>query len=337
MKDCGPFWLLLPVAILLGMIGPAAAQEEAIPPDDRWGLSLVWENDTVADTDRHYTNGVMASLLSPQNETLGLPIELWDILPGHGEDDKRRVALHVGQSMFTPEDISVEALIPDERPYGGWLHGGISLVSETRNQLRSLTLDLGVVGPYSLGDETQTFVHELVGAGEPKGWGNQIKNEPAILVAYQQKWRFHKALLPDWDIGVDVMPHVTGAAGNVHTFAGGGATLRLGADLPGDFGPLFNRPGEVGATLFRPQRGFSWYLYAGTEGRYVLRNIFLDGNTFRDSHSVDKKPFVADLQMGLALEFQQVRLSYSFVLRSPEFDEQEESDRFGSLNLTFKF
>src|SRR3546814_11015068 len=29
-------------------------------------------------------------------------------------------------------------------------------------------------------------------------------------------------------------------------------------------------------------------LFAGVEGRAVLRNIFLDGNTFADSHSVDE-------------------------------------------------
>lgn len=327
-------WIAAAPLIALASV---ALADEPPPPDDRWNLSLVWENDTVASTDRHYTNGVMASILSPQNETLGLPDALWDVIPGHDGKAKRRVALHVAQSMYTPEDIATEALIPDERPYGGWLHGGFSAVSETRDQLRSLTLDVGVVGPYSLGDEAQTFVHKLVNVQEPNGWGNQIKNEPALLLAYQHKWRNHWELVPDWGLGLDVMPHATGALGNVFTFLAGGVTLRFGAGLPNDFGPLFNRPGEIGATLYRPQRDFSWYLFAGSEGRFVARNIFLDGNTFRDSHSVDKRPFVADLQLGAAIEWQRMRLSYSFVIRSPEFDEQEEADRFGSLNLTFKF
>ena len=55
-----------------------------------------------------------------------------------------------------------------------------------------------------------------------------------------------------------------------------------------------------GGGYFRRKKGFNWYLFAGLEGRAVFRNIFLDGNTFTDSHSVDSKHFVGDIQAGLA-------------------------------------
>jgi lipid A 3-O-deacylase len=48
-----------------------------------------------------------------------------------------------------------------------------------------------------------------------------------------------------------------------------------------------------GAAYFQtPKGGFGWCLFASFEGRAVARNIFLDGNTFTDSHSIDKKTFV---------------------------------------------
>jgi hypothetical protein len=70
-------------------------------------------------------------------------------------------------------------------------------------------------------------------------------------------------------------------------------------------------------------------------GRAVLRDIFLDGNTFADSHSVDKKYFVADLAGGVAIYFEQFKLTWTQVLRTKEFDGQPDDHEFGSLSLTF--
>src|SRR3546814_17784538 len=102
------------------------------------------------------------------------------------------------------------------------------------------------------------------------------------------------------NLGVDVTPHLGAALGNVYTYGAGGLTLRFGEDLPDDYGPPRIRPALPGSDYFRPTDDFGWYFFAGAEGRIVARNIFLDGNTFKDSHSVDKRPLVADLQAGLA-------------------------------------
>ncbi|MBW2561068.1 MAG: DUF2219 family protein, partial [Deltaproteobacteria bacterium] len=42
--------------------------------------------------------------------------------------------------------------------------------------------------------------------------------------------------------------------------------------------------------LSRPRR-FGFHLFLAANGTAVAHNILLDGNTFRDSHSVDKKHF----------------------------------------------
>ncbi len=86
-----------------------------------------------------------------------------------------------------------------------------------------------------------------------------------------------------------------------------------------------------------PVREFSWYAFAGASGRAVARNIFLDGNTFVDSPSVEKNPFVADFQIGVAGIYRGVRITLSEIFRTPEFKEQRGSDRFGSLTLSARF
>ena len=85
---------------------------------------------------------------------------------------------------------------------------------------------------------------------------------------------------------------------------------RLGWNIPRDFGTFPIRPaGDPNAPLnaqdphvSRDQR-FGLYVFAAADGRAVLHNIFLDGNTFTDSYSVDTKHFVADIGAGVGLSF----------------------------------
>ena len=58
-----------------------------------------------------------------------------------------------------------------------------------------------------------------------------------------------------------------------------GATLRIGNDLPNDYGAPRIRPSLPGSNFFLPRDNFGWYLFAGAGGRAVAYNIFLDGNT----------------------------------------------------------
>ena len=83
--------------------------------------------------------------------------------------------------------------------------------------------------------------------------------------------------------------------------------------------------------------GFGWYLFAGAEARAVAYDAFLEGPWFRDSPDVDAKPFVLDVQAGLALTWSGFRMSYGYVVRSRSFDGQSGADRFASINLTASF
>lgn len=327
-------------ALLLGL--PAFA----LAADNRESgiVTLQVENDVVVGTDRNYTNGLRLSYLSPEVAPDHWSWKVARKLPIYAPGQKLRFSTAIGQSIFTPEDTEATQLILDDRPYAAWAYGGfgVLLYDDKRDaagrplgtgQMQSLVLELGVVGPWAMGEEVQNNFHTLIGAERSKGWSHQLENEPGAMLTYESKWRRFLFYGARQGLGLEVMPHVGGAVGNVMTYGALGASLRLGAGLPEDFGPPRIRPSLPGSGYFRGSDGFSWYLFAGAEGRYVLRNIFLDGNSYRDSHSIDKNPLVGDLQAGVAITYDGLRLSYTQVYRSPEIDGQS-GDRFGSVALS---
>ena len=82
---------------------------------------------------------------------------------------------------------------------------------------------------------------------------------------------------------------------------------------------------------------FAWYVFAGAQARVVAHDIFLDGNTFSSSHSVDKKRLVGDFQLGAAIIYRGARLAITQVFRTREFEGQRQADRFGSVSLSIPF
>jgi lipid A 3-O-deacylase len=296
-------------------------------------VSFVLENDLFYNRDRDYTNGV-ALAWAPNEE----PAPVWASrvahwLPWVPEEGRVRRGYGLGQNMYTPRDKTLANPPLNDRPYAGWLYGTIGLGVETGRQLDQIALTFGVVGPASRAEQTQKFVHKIVVAPQPQGWNTQLRNEPGIYATYQRSWR-ELAAKTFLGLDFDLTPHIGGTLGNVYTYANTGFTVRYGNSLPLDYGPLRIQPSVPGSDYFAPTRTFTWYLFAGVEGRAVARNIFLDGNTFKDSRSVKKKPFVGDVQWGVALTLRAYRLSFTHVVRTQEFKSQTERDQFGAISLS---
>ena len=163
-----------------------------------------------------------------------------------------------------------------------------------------------------------------------------LKNEPGILLAYVGKWRYGP------DTGVQVVPHFGVTLGNVLTLARAGGVIRMGQNMKG-FGPDTIEPG--GAMLQRDLGGtnksrWDWNLFAGVDARLVARNIFLDGNSFRNGPSVDSRSFVYDLKTGLSMRLAPVHLSITKIRRSEEFTTPlggGGQQKFYSVNLSWEF
>jgi lipid A 3-O-deacylase len=313
-------------------------------------FTFYWENDLFAATDRDYTNGFKLTWSTPyltNREDSRLPgwsYPVLNLLPMVNDPTSfRAISISLGQDIFTSEDTDAEELIVDQRPYAGYLYLAFGFHSKKGNRKDTWEIGLGVVGPASQAEQAQNLVHDIIGSDRANGWDNQLKDEPILEVICESKWRLLHSELGN-GFGYDFIPHLGGAVGNMAIYANTGAELRFGWNLPENFGSCPIRPGcETGAafdipldTFFRRSR-FSVQLFTAVDGMGVLHNIFLDGNTLKDSHSVDKENFVADLMAGLAISYGRYKFSYSYVYRTKEYKSQSDPQVFGSIQFSFTF
>jgi len=328
----------------------SARQRPAAPL--AWTPRLTIENDFVAGTDRNYTQGLqfsvntagldgfadprLADWLLHVNRTLRL---LRPATPDPCTVSARQ-GVFLGQQIYTPVDWQATAVLKEQRPYAAWLYGGVNFSVRERLRLQRVAVSIGVVGPAALGEQAQNVVHERGGWAKFRGWDNQLSNEPTLQLLWERKRKWRQASSArGW--GSDLIAHGGVSLGNVATYLNGGAELRYGWHLPDDFGSALLRPGaDNGAPRNDGNSGAQsgrrgGHLFAAVDGRWVLRDIFLDGNTFSASHRVDKEPLVADLALGAALEVGELALSYTQIWRTREFATQSRAQVYGSLSLSW--
>jgi len=311
----------------------ALSQEEQRPV-----LSFQSENDLYGDgDDRWYTNGFRLAFAYPAGREPGLFSWADSLLPNDAPQKDTDVFFAIGQAMFTPEDITADRLILDDRPYAGWLYLEVGASGGTKHLQETMTLSLGTTGSPSLAKRSQNFVHSLTDSPEPQGWQNQLDAEPTLQLFYERSWFFPLGRIAG-ETKLDISPRLGANLGNVFVDGHAGVVLRVGNYLPAALPPRMNPSATGTGKILRPRdQGVGWYLFTGIEGRGVARNLFLDGNTFASSHSVAKENFVYEVSAGIAASFGAFALSYTFVHRSEEFELQRTAQSFGSINLSVAF
>jgi hypothetical protein len=307
-------------------------------------VTATWDNDlfTRSNTDRHYTNGVHVRLESRpfaafDETTTPTPfLPVLKALPVSSEAFQRRtLAYSVGQKMFTPDDITLATPQPDDLPYAGLLYAAADFNASASRHADLFRLTLGLVGPWSLAEQTQKAAHKLVDADEPRGWDHQLGNEIVFSALYERRHLLASGKLGG-QVGFDLVGIGRGEVGTLNTGAEASIAVVLGES--GTNGHSRLQPAMAGnGYLFRNDLRRGWFGYLGATGRLTLHNVFLDGNTFRDSRSVDKEPLVGDLQFGFALTWSNMRLGYTHVLRTREFKTQGDARKFGAVSLSIQF
>ncbi len=344
--------LLLAVVLLAVLLTPQmsrASDHQARMSDT---FTFYMENDLFENLDRYYTHGTKFSWisrdLSNYREITSIPHWMQGIIEKvplvNDPEQQRSVSLSFGQNIYTPEHKEKKRLIKDDRPYAGVTYLGFGLHSKNTKHMDTLELGFGIVGRHSYAEDIQTKIHEWTDSEVARGWKNQLRDEPILNVYFERKWRLLQ-LRNSSGLGVDLIPHTGLALGNAFTGANIGGQVRFGWNVPNDFGTYLIRPGsdssapldDTDPRFFAPLHRFGMHVFFAADGKAVAHNILLDGNTFRDSHSVEKEPFVADLIGGVGLIIYRIKITYSYVHKTKEFKTQKDEQTFGAITASFTF
>jgi lipid A 3-O-deacylase len=270
--------------------------------------------------DFEYTQGARARL-----ELAGAPgrVERWARAAGLCDVEPASScvgsSLEVGQEIYNSRK-DAEVTMPGHRPYAGWLYLEAGALAATGSDLHAVSVQVGVTGPPSLGETVQTLFHEVYGFREPLGWSDQLATEPGLVARYERSRLFWTGRIAGTR-AAELVARAGGDMGNVHTGADAGLRGRLGYAVPHPWVAA-----DSGATV-------ALYVTGGLNGRWVARNIFLDGSTFRSGPRVDKLPFIAEYEGGIALRVGSVTAEYSLLHRSREYRTQWDRHTHGSLRL----
>ena len=255
------------------------------------------------------------------------------------QNSKSNFGVSIGQQIYTPNDIRRTDLITDDRPYAAWLYVGLSSQFKNENQSHGLELDLGVVGPEAAGEAIQNGYHKIIAKYSAEGWKHQLRTEPTVQLSYQQRLKFLELKQADGTKYFDAIPFFGGGIGNVAIDLQAGGMVRLGFQLPDDFGPAKSM--IDGDNFVAPSSGSnrqsSLYTFAAGRGIGVGHNMFLDGNTFLSSHKVTKYPFIIETEVGFVGNYENWTVAWRFVTRSPEFEQRSVVNSFASISLGYIF
>ena len=311
-------------------------------------LYLTFDNDFVAGSDDGYTSGFQLGYVSPGSTSFGdaplIPDGFGRWLDGVGPfaapERQRFVAYSFAQRMFTPQDIGREDVVEDDLPYTGLMALSGTVAGQSREHLDAFTITLGVAGEAALGKPTQRHLHHMMGNSEPKGWDNQLETEPLLNVQYEHRWR--AVAFQQGPTNGDLILSGSGAAGNMMSIATGSVGLRWGHNVPDDFfvPPPFFGEETVGALPYDARRRgtVAVYVAASVDAAAFANLIYLDGNTFNDSHSVDHDHWYLRGHLGLHVEAGRFAFAVSLVRATLPWDrpDGESWETYGRISLGFR-
>ena len=308
------------------LVAPARAEVD-------WA-SIIWHNDIFANKDGGgYTNGLYLSWYDLSNEgeeKLKPPLLTLPLAWMQDDNAPLAYAAHtLGQAMVTPRDISKEIPDPNDAPYAGLLFFRSSYIVVDDNFADAVSLLIGVLGPASGAEKTQRLIHKITDSTEPKGWDSQLGNEPIGQISRTGVWRFasHETSPVDMVLLANI------SLGNLESSAGGGLILRAGTGLQKSFSTAALLTGRISNPMAIDG---GWYMYAGVTADYVHNQIFINGNTFRDSPSANLRHEQYGLYGGISYSWDNVSMSLSYQEGSALDTNATAREEFGALTLAWR-
>jgi lipid A 3-O-deacylase len=277
-------------------------------------LKINFDNDIFDNTDRYYTNGIRIDIISPFLKSMPLNyvmIPYWRAAINY-------YGICIVQNMYTPSTTKVGGILRGDRPYAASLYlGSYKISNDPIYRYRQTSeLDIGIIGPSSLGGVVQKSFHEAVPTNnEPLGWVYQIRND--LILNYT--FKAEKGIISGRNFEMNCNGEA--ALGTQFTHIGGGMTVRAGI-----FNPYFANLGVQKSSAARKQdlRNFQAYFYTDLATSFIGYDATLEGGMFNHSsvYTLTGKSIsriVAEGCAGIAVVAGGIRLDVGQYILSPEF------------------
>lgn len=258
-------------------------------------------------TDRAYSNGSSIGYLYMKNKKSTF-LDKW-LLHQAGADGINVFEWSLMQIMITPNQIADTSYQPKDFYYAGALFATHALSSYNPIKKYSIRTEIvfGIMGPWALAKETQTFAHNLISYQPPRGWENQVPNAPLLnynLTFEVMLWHPLKEL--------EVIGGLDAKAGTMTTSATLYSYLRYGL-----FNPYFGHINPEIAT----KRRFQLYAMARPQFSGIIYNALLQGGIFRSSSGnfdelagqqrTHMRNFTIGMDYGIGIVINRMTISYT--------------------------
>ena len=275
-------------------------------------LQIKFDNDIFTNTDIYYTNGVRIEHISP----IWRKSPVAHLLISPSRKGETHYGVSFVQNMYTPQFPVREDIQYGDRPFASYLLlGHLSIYNHKLRKYRLTSeIDLGVIGPASLGGSIQSYLH-----GEekrPKGWKNQITDD--IIANYNL--RFEKGMMEKQ--GHELMVTTALQAGTLYTTGEIGLKYLWG-NRTRYFSNYYNiplrfSPKQPWHTYFTYQFGIeSEMAFIGYDA--TLQGGMLNHNSPYTISNNNLKRLVWKSEASLSISYKKYSAAFVQYLASPEF------------------
>ncbi|WP_316738152.1 lipid A deacylase LpxR family protein [Pedobacter aquatilis] len=283
------------------------------------------ENDAYLATlnDRYYTNGLFIYFRRALN-----PSKLSESV------EKKTYEISVGQKIFTPYWGQVAKKEDQDRPFAGYLYAGAAYsIFYKKESLLKTSVEIGTVGPNSLAQDAQEFLHKTVGFYTPAGWDYQIKNEIAVNLSAN----YSKLIIRSNDNIVDLSG--SGYANLGTTFSGVGASAVFRA---GRLNQLFNSAyhnAVIGEAKTKKLNNSEFFVYLKPQLNVVAYDATIQGSLFNNNSPLTFgiKPIVFEQQFGVNYSSQRFTIDFNVIFKTKEVKSAAKAQNYGGLSLYYRF
>lgn len=283
------------------------------------------ENDAYLATlnDRYYSNGLFIYFrraLNPDNLSENV--------------EKKTYEISIGQKIYTPYWGMVAKKEDQDRPFAGYLYAGAAYsVFYKKESLLKTSVEIGTVGPNSLAQDAQEFLHKTVGFYTPAGWEYQIKNEIAVNLSAN----YSKLIIRSNDNAVDLSGN--GYANLGTTFSGIGASAVFRA---GKLNQLFNSAyhnAVIGDSKTKKLNNSEFFFYLKPQLNVVAYDATIQGSLFNNNSPLTfgVKPIVFEQQFGVNYSSQRFTIDFNIIFKTKEVKSIAKAQNYGGLSLYYRF